>query len=155
MLEQLQQTFLSVNFAELYLATLSFWEEVLCVLNQNLRAQRHILPLRAEYVAAGFVSKECLWLRSLLYELSISPSSPTLIREDNQVAIKMANNPTSYGRTKHIGIAHHVLREHAAKEKVRFEFVAGSSNVADIFTKHLCRVLFQKIRLSLLQELPD
>ena len=109
----------------------------------------------AEYVAAGLVSKECLWLRSLLHELSISPSSPTLIREDNQGAIKMANNPTSHGRTKHIDIAHHVLREHVAKGKVRFEFVAGSSNVADIFTKHLGRVLFQKFRLSLLQELPN
>ena len=46
----------------------------------------------AEYVALYSATKECMYLRQLLEEMGIDCASPTIIHEDNQPAIQVAQN---------------------------------------------------------------
>lgn len=67
----------------------------------------------AEYIALNEAGKEAIWLQRILKELGLinySPS-PTLIYEDNQGAIALAENPEFHRRTKHIDIRYHWVRD--------------------------------------------
>ena len=67
---------------------------------------------KAEYQALANIMKEVLWMRSLLKELGFPQiNSPTIIKQDNQLSIALAYNPIYHGRTKHIDISHHFIRE--------------------------------------------
>lgn len=68
----------------------------------------------AEYIGQTQASKEAVWLRSLLAELSHvgEGSLPAIsIYSDDQGAIALAKNPQFHGRSKHIDIQHHCVRE--------------------------------------------
>ena len=56
---------------------------------------------------------------------------------DNESAIKLANNPVSHSRTKHIDIQHHFLRDHEAKGDIEIHHVSTEKQLTDIFTKPL------------------
>ena len=90
-----------------------------------------------------------LWLRSLLSELTLAPREPTVLREDNKGTIKMTADPCHAGRTRHLDIAYHFVREHVRTGAVLFKYVPGSQNVADIFTKSLDSTLFSRFRAAL------
>jgi len=103
----------------------------------------------AEYVAASHAAKEVLWLRSFLSELTLSPREPTVLLEDNKGTIKMTADPCHTGRTRHLNIAYHFVREHVRNGSVLFRYVPGMQNVADIFTKPLHSTLFSRFRSTL------
>jgi hypothetical protein len=54
---------------------------------------------------------------------------------DNESAIKIAYNPCEHYRTKHIGIRHHFLRDHAIKGDIVISYVGINDQLANIFTK--------------------
>jgi len=51
--------------------------------------------------------------------------------------------------TKHIDIRFHYIREQIELGVIEAQFMAGSENPADMFTKALDRVKFQKFRQEL------
>ena len=51
---------------------------------------------------------------------------------DNESAIKLANNPISHSRTKHIDIQHHFLRDHKTKEDIVLRHVSTKKQLADL-----------------------
>ena len=68
---------------------------------------------------------------------------------DNESAIKLANNPVSQSRTKHIDIRHHFLRDHETKEDIAIHHVSTEKQLADIFTKPLDESRFCALRSEL------
>ena len=68
---------------------------------------------------------------------------------DNKSAIKLANNPVNYSRTKHIDIRHHFLRDHEAKGDITIHHVSTEKQLADIFTKPLDESRFYALRSEL------
>ena len=56
---------------------------------------------------------------------------------DNESVIKLANNPISHSRTKHIDIQYYFLRDHETKGDIEIRHVSTVKQLADIFTKHL------------------
>ena len=72
----------------------------------------------AEYMALTGAAQEAVWLRELATELGAEPTKPTVIHEDNQSTIHMARNPQFHGRTKHIGIKYHYIREQVNNQRV-------------------------------------
>ena len=68
---------------------------------------------------------------------------------DNKSAIKLANNPVSHSRTKHIDIQHHFLRDHEAKEDIEIHHVSTEKQLADIFTRPLDESRFCALRSEL------
>ncbi len=71
---------------------------------------------------------------------------------DNQGAIKIAHSLSSSGRTKHLDIRLQFIKQMISKGKVKVEYVPGTSNIADIFTKPLGRVNFKKLSEWLLSD---
>jgi len=67
--------------------------------------------MEAEYIAASEATKDTIWLRNLLGELGLIQDSPTTLYVDNQAAIRLAGNPSTHSRSKHIDIRHHIIRE--------------------------------------------
>ena len=68
---------------------------------------------------------------------------------DNTSAISMAENPVQHGRTKHIPVKYHSLREFEANGEIKMEHVSSVDNVADIFTKALGKGRFETLRTLL------
>ena len=62
----------------------------------------------------------------------------------------MAKNPVSTQRTKHIDVRYHHICESVAARKIELKYLQTSEQVADIFTKALQRILFEKQRGHLL-----
>ena len=73
----------------------------------------------AKYVAAGAYCAQLLWMRQTLQDFGCYFTKiPHLC--DNKSAIKLAKNPVSHSRTKHIDIRHYFLRDHEAKGDIEF-----------------------------------
>jgi hypothetical protein len=77
----------------------------------------------AEYVAAGACCAQLLWMRQTLRDFGCRFINIPLLW-DNESDIKLANNPISHSRTKHIDVQHHFLRDHEAKGDIEIRHVS-------------------------------
>jgi hypothetical protein len=93
--------------------------------------------MEAEYMAESLATRQIIWLRTLTAELGIPYSGSTTLNVDNQGAINYSNNAINHGRTKHIDIQHHFVREKLVSNEMRLQYCATDDNLADIFTKSL------------------
>lgn len=100
----------------------------------------------AEYIAASEVTKEATWLRSLLLELDYPLQGPTTLFMDNQSAIALVTKDKFHGRTKHIDIKHHHIREAAESGVISPEYIPTKEQIADILTKALPKSSFEYLR---------
>ncbi|KAL4341003.1 hypothetical protein GQ457_08G035090 [Hibiscus cannabinus] len=99
----------------------------------------------AEYIAAA---NQAIWLRNLLSDLGFKQESATVLLCDNKSAIAIAENPVQHGRTKHINVKFHAIREAEKNSLIKMEFCSSEMQVADLMTKALSR---NRIVLLLLQ----
>ena len=74
-------------------------------------------------------------MRELISELGNPPHNSTVILEDNQSAISIAKNPQFHGRTKHINIKYHFIREQIANGTICLKYCPTEDMLADILTK--------------------
>ncbi|GJS92303.1 hypothetical protein Tco_0774939 [Tanacetum coccineum] len=58
---------------------------------------------------------------------------------DNKSAIALCCNNVQHSRSKHIDIRYHFIKEHVENGVVELYFVRTEYQLADIFTKALCR----------------
>lgn len=65
----------------------------------------------AEYVVVRSSACKALWLIRLLEDLGQPQEGATKKLCDNRAAIAMTKNPTFHGRTKHIDMHHHFIRD--------------------------------------------
>jgi len=107
----------------------------------------------AEYLALFEASKTIMWLRQFLSELGYPPSTPTVIYEDNKSAINIIHNGNDKGRTKHMDISYHYIRELVQNRHISVTYRPSSQMTADILTKPLDSKLFTAHRNSLLGNL--
>ena len=100
----------------------------------------------AEYIALGSAVQEAIWIRQLLKDLNVDKKDPLKIYEDNQSAISMGKNPQFHGRSKHIEIKYHFLRDHIEKKLVIIQYCATNEMLADLLTKGISKEQFEKLR---------
>eukprot|EP00961_Rhodomonas_salina_P242452 3275121-Rhodomonas_salina.1 len=98
----------------------------------------------AEFVAASQCGQEVLYLRHLLEHLGYEQLAPTRIYEDNEACIKMSENPTNPGASRHINTRIYFIRELVRDQVLRLHKVSSSLNVADALTKSLPTPAFHK-----------
>ena len=103
----------------------------------------------AEYVALSSATQEAIWLRRLLSDISFQECPTTLINEDNQGAIELSKNAKHHERTKHIDIAYHFIRERVSSQEIVVSYCPTNDMIADVMTKAVPRVKFEKFRSSL------
>ena len=105
----------------------------------------------AEYVALSCAAQEAMWLRQLFSNLlqDYKLSEPTTIYEDNQSAICMAKNNQSHGRSKHVDIKYHFVREKVERQIIEILYCKSEEMTADILTKGVLNYQFKRLRAKL------
>ena len=103
----------------------------------------------AEYVAQTHAAKEAIWLRKFISEIQGSGEKQLTIHCDNQGAIALAKDNKFHGRTKHIDLRYHFIREAVEDGKIEMKYIPTDENVSDIFTKALPRPKFERFQESL------
>ena len=89
------------------------------------------------------------WLHRMLSELKYEQKGPIKILCDNKSAIALTKNPMFHGRSKHISIKFHYIRELVKNQEIELEFCRSEDQVADIFTKPLKTNVFEKLKMML------
>ena len=100
----------------------------------------------AEFVAATACACQAIWLKKLLEELQFKEDKPTLIYCDNSSATKLSKNPVLHGRSKHIDVKYHFLRDLTNDGVINLVYCRSEDQVADIQTKPLKLATFVKLR---------
>ena len=89
----------------------------------------------AEYIAACSIAERVVFLRQLLEFLDTIQTKPTNLNEDNQACIKIATNPMTTKRTRHLEIRYHYVREQVQRGVIAFTWVKSEDQIADVLTK--------------------
>ncbi|GJR63297.1 retrotransposon protein, putative, ty1-copia subclass [Tanacetum coccineum] len=97
-----------------------------------------ISSMEAEYIAISGCCAQVLWMRSqpTYYGLGLNK---ILMYCDNKSAIALGCNNVQHSRSKHIDIRFHFIKEQVENGVVELCFVNTECQLADIFTKALCR----------------
>ena len=104
--------------------------------------------MEAEYIALTAATKEALWLRKLEKEIERKKENDEVkirIYEDNQSAIKTANDEIHNERSKHIDIRYHFIRERIKRKEIEIKYLKTEDMIADILTKGLDKMKIQKL----------
>nr|GFC56970.1 ribonuclease H-like domain, reverse transcriptase, RNA-dependent DNA polymerase [Tanacetum cinerariifolium] len=94
----------------------------------------------SEFMAATGAACQALWLKRLLSELTGWEEERITLKVDNISAIALVRNPVFHGRSKHIDIRYHFIRECVENGHINVEIVSGELQRADILTKALPRL---------------
>jgi hypothetical protein len=100
----------------------------------------------AEYIAASMCGTQAIWLKTLIEEVTGESSEVVTIKVDNISAISLAKNPISHGRSKHIELRYHYLRDQVSKGLLKLEHCRSELQVADILTKSVQSDVFRRLR---------
>ncbi|CAL9003639.1 unnamed protein product [Prunus brigantina] len=100
----------------------------------------------AEFIAAASSTGQVVWLRRILSCLNLRQIGPTVVYCDNVSTIKLSKNPVMHGRSKHIDVRFHFLRNLVKDEVVELLQCSTQEQVADVMTKPLKLEVFQKLR---------
>lgn len=101
-----------------------------------------------EFVAATMCACQGLWLKKILNEFG-QEESCIYINCDNSSTIKLSKNPVLHGRSKHIDVRYHFLRDLANEGSIALVHCGSTNQLADIMTKALKLDTFQRLRSML------
>ena len=110
----------------------------------------HLMPTvsqsstEGEFMAACSAGRMILFVRSILWDLGIPQAAATLLYEDNDACIAMANAQKPTTRTRHMDIKYNVLCEWVERDLILLRRADTTINMADHFTKQLGPTLFQR-----------
>jgi hypothetical protein len=102
----------------------------------------------AEYMALSDCSHQVSWIRNIFLELGIHLASIP-VYADNQGSIFIRSNPVQEIHTKHIDVKYHYVPECIAVKKIVLHHVPTEDNTADILTKNLGHLKFEKFKQQL------
>lgn len=100
----------------------------------------------AEFMAATAAACQSVWLRKLLQQVTNEIVGPMVLFLDNKSAIDLAKNPVFHGRSKHIDVRYHFIRECIERGEIVVKHVSSENQRADILTKALPTIRFERMR---------
>jgi hypothetical protein len=109
------------------------------------RAQTTVAHSSTEYMALSDCFHQVSWIHNIFLELGIR-LAPILVYADNQGSIFIGSNPVQEICTKHIDVKYHYVHECIAVKKIVLYHLPTKDNTADIFTKNLGRLKFEKFK---------
>jgi hypothetical protein len=101
----------------------------------------------AECNAVVHTCKENTWIREFVRELGVHQTTePTVIYQDNKSTIALTKGSGNHKRSKHFTIEFDALRESVKQKEIDIRYIETESMPADMFTKTLPKVTFEKHR---------
>lgn len=100
----------------------------------------------AEFMAPTSAACQGIWLRNVLRRITSESIGPVILCNDNRSAIDLAKNPVFHGRSKHIDIRYYFIRECVERGEVVLKHVSSSDQRADITTKAMATIMFERMR---------
>ena len=100
----------------------------------------------AEFIAAASCACQAVYFKRVLEKLGQNQDKSTIIRCDSSSVIKLSKNPVMHGRSKHIDVRVHFLRELTKAGTVELVHCGTQEQVADVMTKPLKLDAFLKLR---------
>ncbi|KAJ0928198.1 putative RNA-directed DNA polymerase [Helianthus annuus] len=91
----------------------------------------------AEYMALSLAGCQALWIIGILDDLQENNDSPIPLYCDNKSTICLARDPIYHGKSKHIRVKYHFIRDLVKKRELNVIFCATKDQIADIMTKAL------------------
>ena len=91
-------------------------------------------------------TREAIWLKRLLCEPNLTPLQRIPLYCDNLGSVKLSHNPTFHSQSKHFDIHLHFTREKVQEGEIEVFHIPTDQQPADILTKTLGRVKFEKCR---------
>ena len=101
------------------------------------KKQKVVALSSAEVEFRGMVKGICelLWLKKLLVEVGVTPSSEMNLFCDNKAAIAISQNPAQHDRTKHVEVDRNFIKQNLEERIIQLPFVKSKDQLADILTK--------------------
>ena len=95
--------------------------------------------MEAEFVSSAAAVQEALWIGYFMRSLEsiISIERPITIFCDSMAALAYTKDPKYHGKTKHIGMKYHFVRDAIQEGEVKLEYISTALMVADPLTKPL------------------
>ncbi|GKV05521.1 hypothetical protein SLEP1_g17522 [Rubroshorea leprosula] len=97
----------------------------------------------AKYIAAAEAASHSAWICKVLTDVRCQQIQPCVLHCDNNKAFAIAHNPVQHGRTKHINVKCHVLRNMVQNNELKLIFCSTEEQVADTLIKALPRAKFE------------
>ena len=98
----------------------------------------------AELFAAVQCAQDMLYVMRLLESMDLKVKKPMILHVDNKGAVDLANNWSVGGRTRHVEVKQHFLRDLKEQGLIRVEWLPTDENESDLFTKNLGGPEFNK-----------
>ena len=94
-----------------------------------------LFSVETEYMAISVASLEVLFLRQPITNLDHTPARSTRMLEDYIGCMALATNPMTTGKTKHIDVRCHFIREVVKSKAAFLEYCPTTDMLPDVLTK--------------------
>ena len=108
--------------------------------------------LEAEYVSLSDAGREAVFLGNLVEEFG-AKQFPVVLFCDNKNAVALSKDESHGKASKHIDIRYHWIQERVQLHHLKVVWIGTMEMLADIFTKALGPVIFEKLRLTILKDI--
>ncbi|WJZ97833.1 hypothetical protein VitviT2T_016408 [Vitis vinifera] len=101
------------------------------------KKQKVVALSSAEAEFRGMVKGICelIWLKKLLAEIGVAPSSKMNLFCDNTAAIAISHNPVQHDRTKYVEVDRNFIKQNLEEKIIQLPFVKSEDQLADVLTK--------------------
>ena len=103
----------------------------------------------AEFVAAAACACQLVWMKRVLQKIGYNGSDSPVIYCDNSSTIKLSRNPVMHGKSKHIDVRFHFLRNLVNEGALQLVYCGTQQQIADVFTKPIKLEAFLEFRKKL------
>jgi hypothetical protein len=105
----------------------------------------------AEIISTSSTANDLIWGVDYLAELGLPQPHPPVLHVDAANVVTISHDFTSSNKTRHITRRQLIVREYVQAGRIRLGKVASAENLADLFTKVLDRVPFERLRKLVMQ----
>ena len=98
----------------------------------------------AEQAAAVACAQDMLFVMRILESMGLKVKKPMILKLDNKGAHDLSHNWTVGGRTRHVDVRMHFLRELKEEGVIITEWISGEKNPSYLFTKNLQGPAFER-----------
>ncbi|XP_074336205.1 secreted RxLR effector protein 161-like [Apium graveolens] len=103
----------------------------------------------AKFMAATAAACQGIWLHKVLSRVAGIQPGPVILYIDNRSTIDLTKKPLFHGRSKHIDVHIHFIRNCVEQGSIIIKHVKTDEQRVDCLTKALHAVKFEKMRLLL------